>query len=268
MSETLRIVQQTSMQGASNWLSVIPLAEHGFNLNKREFRDALSLRFNRSLRGLPSHCPCGQKFDVNHAMNCKRGGFIIMRHNDIRDFEANLLRKVCNDVEIEPRLQPVTGEELATGAISGEEARLDVRAKGFWRRAQDNYFDVRVTNANSESAKNISVEKVLLKHEREKKRCYNDRIMNIEHGTLTPLVFTIYGGVSTECSTFHTHLADKIAEKTSEQYDKVLSFIRCKLSFIVLRSALLCLRGSRTLSNKKLTAITDDFGLCCDEIKL
>ena len=25
-----------------------------------------------------------------------------MRHNDIRDFEANLLAKVCNEVEIEP----------------------------------------------------------------------------------------------------------------------------------------------------------------------
>ena len=48
-------------------------------------------------------------------MNCKRGGYIIMRHNDIRDFEANLLAKVCNDVEIEPGLQPVTGEDNCQG---------------------------------------------------------------------------------------------------------------------------------------------------------
>ena len=41
-------------------------------------------------------------------MNCKRGGFVIMRHNDIRDSEANLLKKVCSDVEIEPPLQPIT----------------------------------------------------------------------------------------------------------------------------------------------------------------
>ena len=50
-------------------------------------------------------------------MNCKRGGFIIMRHNDIRDFEANLLKRVRNDVEIEPPLQLLTHENLERGAI-------------------------------------------------------------------------------------------------------------------------------------------------------
>ena len=74
-SDTLRIVEQTSQPGASNWLSVLPLSEHGFVLNKREFRDAMCLRYNRDLKGLPSNCPCGQTFDVNHAMNCKKGGF-------------------------------------------------------------------------------------------------------------------------------------------------------------------------------------------------
>ena len=52
---------------SKSWL--ILKAEHGFNLNKREFRDALALRYNKQLRGLPSHCPCGQKFTI-----CKRGG--------------------------------------------------------------------------------------------------------------------------------------------------------------------------------------------------
>ena len=79
-TETLRIIEQIKQPGASNWLSVLSLGEHGFSLNEREFRDALSLRFN-----------CGQKFDITHAMNCKRGGIVILRHNNIRDFEANLL---------------------------------------------------------------------------------------------------------------------------------------------------------------------------------
>ena len=105
---TKQVVQQRKMVGASNWLNAIPLAEHGFNLSKGEFRDALALRFNHDIKGIPSKCLCGQWFDVTHAMNCKRGGFVIMRHNDIRDFEANLLKRVCNDVEIEPPLQPLT----------------------------------------------------------------------------------------------------------------------------------------------------------------
>ena len=151
-SDTLRIVEQTSQPGASNWLSVLPLSEHGFVLNKREFRDAMCLRYNRDLKGLPSNCPCGQTFDVNHAMNCKKGGFVIIRHNDIRDFEANLLSKVCNDVETEPALQPITREHLPASTIQGDDARLDVRARGFWRKGQNAFFDVRVTNANAKSA--------------------------------------------------------------------------------------------------------------------
>ena len=63
------------------------------------------------------------------------------------------------------------------------------------------------------------------KHENEKKRQYNNRIMNIEHGTFTPLVFSLSGGISKECSMFHKHIAEKIAVKTEEQYDKILSII-------------------------------------------
>jgi len=106
-----------------------------------------------------------------------------MRHNDIRDFEANLLAKVCNDVEIEPGLQPVTGEELARGAIVGDESRLDIRARGFWRKGQKAFFDIRVTNPNSDSLMKTPVEKILIKQEHEKKNSYNQRIMNVEHGT-------------------------------------------------------------------------------------
>ena len=37
------------------------------------------------------------------------------------------------------------------------------------------------------------------KHEQEKKRNYNRRIMNIENGTFTPLVFSVFGGMGKEC---------------------------------------------------------------------
>ena len=43
-------------------------------------------------------------------MICKRGGFIIQRHNELRYLEADLLNLVCNDVETEPVPQEITGE--------------------------------------------------------------------------------------------------------------------------------------------------------------
>ena len=37
------------------------------------------------------------------------------RHNEIRDLQAELLDIACYDGQVEPALQPITGEELARG---------------------------------------------------------------------------------------------------------------------------------------------------------
>ena len=43
------------------------------------------------------------------------------------------MTEVCSDVCIEPSLQPLTGEALTFAtATSEDEARLDIRAQGFW----------------------------------------------------------------------------------------------------------------------------------------
>ena len=84
--------------------------------------------------------------------------------------------------------------------------------------------------------------------------------MNIERGTFT----STSGGLGNECQTFYRHLANKIATKTIDKYEKVLTWIRCRLSFIVVKAALLCLRGSRTV-NKEAIDIVEDFTLTCSE---
>ena len=84
-------------------------------LNKSEFRDAVKLRYGWDVPDMPSVCVCGEHFNVDHAMICKRGGFVIQRHNELRDLQAEMLRMVCNGVETEPILQDTTGEELNRG---------------------------------------------------------------------------------------------------------------------------------------------------------
>ena len=54
-----------------------------------------------------------------------------MRHNNISDFVANLLKKVCNNVEMEPFLQPMANAHLKGGSKNTDLARLGVRARGF-----------------------------------------------------------------------------------------------------------------------------------------
>ena len=234
-------------------------------MNKGEFRDAVSLRYNKPLRGVSSKCPCGQKFDTNHALNCKRGGFVTIRHNNMRDFNANLLKQVCSDVEVEPKLQMIDDEKVR--GASGDEARPDIRARGLWRKGQNAFFDVRITNCNSNSQNQSSTAKIYQKHEAEKKRMYNDRIMNVEHGSFTPLVYSVNGGAGPECFKFHQHVAEQIATKRGERYEKVLTWMRCKISFIILRACLMCLRGSRPYKNKD-TVVVEDYALACDDAGL
>ena len=81
---------------------------------------------------MPSVCTCGRYNDVSHALSCSRGGFVIRRHDEIRDLKATLLREVSHCVETEPTLQPLTGEVLnGCTANREDESRLDVKCKGF-----------------------------------------------------------------------------------------------------------------------------------------
>ena len=196
----------------------------------------------------------------------KGGGFKNVRHDAIRDFESSLLSKACTDVEIEPHLQPVTTEILAgRSSNTSADARLDIRARGFWRRGQNAFYDVRVTNPDSASQINLTIPAILRKHEQAKKREYNERVMHIEQGTFTPLVFTTTGSMGPECTLYHKTLAEKLASKSGERYAYVINFIRCKLSFMCIKSALLCLRRSRSVRNNQ-TESGWDFGLYNSEL--
>ena len=100
-----------------------------FDLNKREFRDAVRLRYDWPIPTNPSVCVCANLLTVDHVMFCQHGGLIIQRHNEIRDLQAELLDMVCYDVRVEPALQPITGEELARGTKQALDARLDVHCR-------------------------------------------------------------------------------------------------------------------------------------------
>ena len=128
-----RAVDLVKEKGSSTWLTALPLVEHGFALHKGAFHDALALKYGWTPSELPSMCTCGSKFLVEHALSCAKGGFPLIRHNEIRNLTATLLTEVCHDVCIEPGLQPVSNETL-TGASANRQdgARLDIAANGFW----------------------------------------------------------------------------------------------------------------------------------------
>ena len=80
------------------------------------FWECVSLRYGWRLTNIPSTCSCGSKMDIQHAMSCKKGGFITIRHNDLRDLTANLLTEVCKGVNTEPTIykRQYTGVNIQT----------------------------------------------------------------------------------------------------------------------------------------------------------
>ena len=164
-----------------------------FDLNKREFKDAIHLTYDWKITDTPTVCVCGDRFSVDHL--------------------------VCNDVETEPVLHEITGETLNSGANLARDARLDIHAKT---------CDIRVCHPNADSYKDLTPEQVYCLHENEKKRMYERRVLEVERASFTPLVFTTTGGMGRECLRYHSRLEELISIKKGEDYAKTMTWIRGK----------------------------------------
>ena len=178
------------------------------------------------------------------------------------------MSEVCPNVATEPTLQPVTNECFFHRSANTETgARLDVRAQGFWgAHHQQAYFDVRVFNPLATSNRQTTISTCFRSHDREKRRVYEQRVREVERGSFTPLVFSALGGVSRPTEITYKRLASLLATKKDHHYSIIISFIRCRLSFSLLRSAIMCLRGSRSTAGHPQRDI--DFTLAVSEGRL
>jgi len=98
------------------------------------------------------------------------------------------------------------------------------------------------------SYRNSSIPSVYRRHELQKKREYGERVREIELASFTPLVFGTTGGMGKEALVFYRCLADRLSHHGSMSYSSTLAWIRCTLSFSLLRSATTCIRGTQSIS--------------------
>ena len=68
-----------------------------------------------------------------------------------------------------------------------------------------------------DSNKNQTPSACYRKHEREKKRAYDQR-REVEHSSFTPLVFSATGGMGREATCFYKRLASMLAHKWDQPY--------------------------------------------------
>ena len=245
--QQIRMNDIAQMKGASAWLTSLPLKEEGFVLNKREFFDALAFRYVWPLKRLPKNCACGRTFDMEHALTCMKGGYVHRRHDRIRDLIAHVLKDVSPGVQTEPHLEPLNGEVLPAGSNIDNGARLDIVARDFWQLHEMAFVDIKVFNPIAKSYMRQNLDNVFSQHEKGKKKLYNQRVIQVEHGSFTPIVLSALGGFGLESSRFMANLFEKVSRKKDLEKSVVSNYIRTKISFELVRSQVACVRGARSL---------------------
>ena len=173
-----------------------------------------------------------------------------IRHNELRNLTGE-----------EPQFTPLTGEKLSHKSSN----QSDVSARGFWQRGGKAFLDITVYNPLAKSYSSQDLNAAHRRNEREKKRQYGDRIRQIEHASFNLLLFTCFGGMAWECQMFNKRLSELLAEKRNTNLSLVTSWVRTKFSMSLLRTAILCLRSSRSRNHKTsyVTIADTDIEVAC-----
>ena len=148
-------------------------------------------------------------------------------------------------VNTEQLLLPCEGHIFPVSANTRDDARMDIVCRGLWRDMEASYLDVRVFHPNAPSYRKSSITHLHRTHQNQKKMAYMRRVLNVEQGSFTPLVFATSGGFAPEVKRVLERVGLKICDKHQEGLAETMAFIRQKLRFSLLRSTLVALRGKK-----------------------
>ncbi len=132
------------------------------------------------------------------------------------------MSEVCHNVQIEPPLQPLTGETLTFATANTEDgARLDISSQGFWdNQYQRAFFDVHVFNPNAPSHRNLQTVSVYRTGEAETLNSGPTSkgyvMLSWDHSL--PLFVSTSGGLGRRTSVAYKRLASLLSRKRDQLY--------------------------------------------------
>jgi hypothetical protein len=241
------------MSETGAWLSAIPNRFDGTELSREEFQDNLAIRYGLRPRGLPDRCDgCNEPFSVEHGLNCKKGGFVGQRHDDVCEELAHLCSMALTAARIssEPEIfygRGLTAAQRGTSEVLGDEARGDVGAHGFWKRGRTTIFDVQVCDTDAKSYGNRESKKVLEGAARRKREKYEEACLE-RRRDFTPMIYSVDGMADKLARAAERRIAGLLAAKWTRQYSQMASFVRTRMCLAIVRSNTLLLRGDRVMN--------------------
>ena len=237
-----RIIERAPLTGI--WMSQYPGIYNGNILSPVEFRDSILTRYGETPEKLHTHCDgCGKKSSLDHLLTCKTGGLVHLAHDELRDELANLCKQayVPNAVQLEPPIQ--NNADSTTENYTQD--RGDIGIRGFWAKQFDCIVDIRITYPESNSYRNSTLEKLLEKQEKEKKKKYLLPCLE-RRRHFTPFIATTDGVLGKEAQKFTARLVTHLAGKWKSPYSQVMAYVRGKISIAILRGTSRRIRGTRT----------------------
>ena len=87
------------------------------------------------------------------------------------------------------------------------------------------FLEVKVFTPNAKRYANIELSKPYEINEKHKKKTCNERILQVEHGSFTPLVTSTTEKMSHECRKFYSHVTGMICKKRKTNYNVSVTWI-------------------------------------------
>ena len=241
-----KVITRASETGA--WLSATPNTLAGTELGKDEWRDSACCRYNMRPESIPKYCDgCGKEASIDHILNCRVGGLIICRHNELKDELIDIGIKAfgLNSIRDEPLTNPNSdgnNQEAQTNNHNNNN-RADIMMRGLWERGTDGLIDVQIVNTDSTAHRNRTSEAVKTAERSKKKKhlahCQQQRRY------FTPSVVSTDGLLGDEANAMVKRLATVLSQQWEKAYSRICGQFRSRIGIAIVRATQRCLRGSR-----------------------
>ena len=228
----LRAVSQPQ---AHAWLRATPSPSLGLNLGSSEMQVLLKFWLGLPLDSPTDLCPfCSSALDAmgHHSLTCKHGGFVIARHNRLRDCLAHFCQIAGLAPEVEKGCNFDCKDRMRPADVLVPLSRPAA-------------FDLKVINPlNSDSILEASMipGSTAEKGERDK-HLKNDGPCNERGWSCIPLVVEVYGGWGQEAVSMFVHLSKLLSLRQRQSRSAALNELYCHLSVVLMRQNAQALLG-------------------------
>ena len=231
----------SSAAHASSWLSVVPSVGLGLHLVSSEFHTAVKciwwLGMNSTARASCPFCPDTALDPLgHHAVSCRHGGDVVIRHNRLQNIIADFCRRAHLSVQI----------EVGRGLLGTHNYTrpADVLVDG-WNRAKPAAFDVTVTSRLTPVTLNeasINEGTTALAAET-RKHAANDTRCQALGWSCIPLAVEIFGNWGREAQGVFSRLVTLLALHQGRPKSTVVREIYGHLSISLVRSVARSIMG-------------------------